>query len=144
MRKRKAFSVALVLLLAIAVSAPSCSDSSLRQASVVINDFANSLEKVQDAEIIAHNQGFVSQSDHVAIQATIENLATYGQSAVTAIRVQKSKVGAIAAIDSALVEIDKLLNKGLLGVKNEQSKAGLTALILAVRGTLTTAKALLT
>ena len=139
--KRAGVFVALALLLLISAA---CNDSQLRQASVVIRDFAVSLEQVQIAVETAHAHGFISDADHRAFEKAFDQIAAYGQKAVTAIRVAKSKPKALEAIDAALVETDKLLKEGLLGVKNENSRAAVSALILAMRGVLLTAKALLT
>lgn len=140
-RGRWKLAVAVLSLLLLPLAG--CTDKQLKQASVTIRDFAVALESFQNAEIAAHSSGFIADADHLAIQGAIERIATYGQSAVQAIRVAKSKPQAIDAIDAALAETDKLLNQGLLAVKNEQSKAAISALVLTVRGVLVTTKALL-
>ena len=140
LRSRKLL-VGPVLLLALLTAA--CTDRQMRQASVAIRDFAVGLEKTQEAVGIAHDSRFISDSDYRAIQKAIGEVAGYGQEAVTAIRVAKSKPDAIAAIDKALEATDRLLKAGQLGIKNDNTKVAITAIILSVRTTLVTAKALL-
>lgn len=140
MLKRKATISVLITLVLLTAA---CSDSQLRRAAVFMRDFAVGLESTQLAEIEAHKASYVSDADHKQIQAGIQRVAELGKEVNDAIRIAKSKVQAIEKIDLALQQLDAVLQKGMLGIKNDQSRAGFSALILSVRGVLIGAKAAL-
>lgn len=66
-----------------------------------------------------------------------------GDDQVTSLLQKNDKNGAVTQIDNLLASIDEALTTGLLGVKNEAKRAEWHGILLAIRGSLVTAKALL-
>jgi len=135
-RSRKA--VPILIVLALVLSAAACERGNREKALLYMRDFQVSLEAVQDAEIAAHQQNFVSDSDHATFQGYVVRIATYGKAANNAIA--RSNQDTLVQIDAALGEIDELQTAGLLAVKNQQTRASLSALLLTVRTILTSVK----
>lgn len=140
LKKNLATYVALSLL----IVAVGCTASQFRQAAVLMRDFSLSLETFQKGEIATYQAGFIPKDDHLFIQDGIEKVAGYGKEANQAIRIAKSKGDAMAKIDAAIQELDAMLKRGQLGIKNDEKKATYAALLLAVRAVLISAKAALT
>lgn len=130
-RNRKIILVLPLLLLLVA-----CNDK-FRQAAQAVNDYSIALSAFQEAEITAHSQGFVDDATHKSIQGAVVKLGQGGQALSTAIRTTKSTPGTVAAVNAALDASNTLINDGLAGVKNPQTKASLTALVLGLRAPLT-------
>lgn len=136
-RMRRA-QVALLLVLCIGLMGQGC-DNWREKAAIFMRDYATTLEAVQNAEIDAHRANYVSDVDHQVLQNYVLKLAVYGKEANDAIG-RGNRQGAIVQIDLALADLDRLQKQGLLGVKNPESKAAISALVLSVRGVLTGAK----
>lgn len=133
----------IIPALLIVLAMTGCSDKQIRQASIVLRDFGVGLEQVQEGFVRAYDAGYIDGEDYKLIQGVIYDIAAAGSEAVIAMQVAKSKPSAIVAIDKALEATDRLLNEGVLRVKNDTMKQALSATILALRTTLATAKALL-
>jgi hypothetical protein len=97
----------------------------------------------QQAEIVAHAQGLVADDEHAAIERALADVARAGLGLGDAIRAARSKPGATQAIDAALAAVDRLLNEGVLHVKNPRARQDLQALVLSARGFLATISAVL-
>lgn len=136
-RNRKQVLLLLPLLLML-MGLKACEDWR-ENAAIYMRDYAEALASVQNAEIDAHRLNYVSDVDHRSFQSAVLKLSAYGKAANSALRFGGRGV-ALGQIDAALKELDALQSKGLLGVKNEQSRAAISALVLAVRGILTGAK----
>lgn len=136
MRNRKVLLLLPLVLMLMGLKA--CEDWREKSA-IVMRDFAQALESAQNAEIDAYRANYVSRPDHEQFQAKVLTLATYGKAANDAIG-RGNRRDALMQIDLALGDLDSLQSKGLLGVKNPQSKAAISALLLAVRTVLTGAK----
>lgn len=109
---------------------------------VLARDAALSNKAFADAVIISHRDGVVDDNTERELLGYSRKIAQYDDAAVTAIN-SANKTGAIAAIDQAIATLDDAVTSGLAGVKNEAKKTSFHAILLALRGTLTTAKALL-
>lgn len=131
-----------VLLLAVLLLTGASCDKSLRQAAVLLRDFAVVLEQVQNGFEAAHQAGFVSDEGYQQVQGGIGEIAVAGQEAVAMVREGK-KGAAVAAIDRGLVAVDRLLHEGVLHIKNEDRRVAVQAIILNLRGLLATARAIL-
>lgn len=132
----KASAVAIVVMLVLSLTA--CPKGNREKALIYMRDFQVALESVQDAEIAAHKQGFVSDGDHVTFQGTIVKIAVFGKAANEALR--RGNQDVVTQLDAALAQLDELQTAGLLAVKNEQTRASLSALLLTVRIIITSAK----
>ena len=56
-----------------------CTQSQMKQAAIIMRDFSVALEKVQEAMIVAHKDGFLDDADHKRIQALIDQIAPGGR-----------------------------------------------------------------
>lgn len=133
---RKSTLLGLVVLLALTLTA--C-ENWRERAAIYMRDFQVSLEAVQDAEMDVFAAGYISAADHMAFQKQVIRIAEYGERANEAIRAG-NRQSTILQIDLALRDLDAMQREGLLAVQNDQSKAALSGLILAVRGVLTGAR----
>ena len=120
-----------------------CTQSQMKRAAIIMRDFSVALEKVQDAMIVAHKDGFLDDADHKRIQALIDQIALAGEEAVNALRDANGKGAALAKLDIALMGIDHLTQEGVLHIKNPASRSTASALILSLRGIVRTAQAVL-
>ncbi len=120
-----------------------CTQSQMKRAAIIMRDFSVALEKVQDAMIVSHKDGFLDEADHKRIQALIDQIALAGEEAVNALRDANGKGAALAKLDIALMGIDHLTQEGVLHIKNPASRSAASALILSLRGIVRTAQALL-
>lgn len=136
--RRKLAFIALVLLISIASVACERKD-----ALVFLRDVAVTNQKFQQALTTARAEGFVAQDDYVAMQRAIKQIALYDDAAVSFAEQGKNK-NALEQADLAIAEVDRLMSEGLLGVKNENKRLALQAILLTLRGTMVSAKALLT
>lgn len=66
-----------------------------------------------------------------------------GDDAVVTLLQKNDKQGALAQIDNVIASIDDAMNSGLLGVKNDAKRAEWHGILLGIRGSFITAKALL-
>lgn len=120
-----------------------CTQSQMKQAAIIMRDFSVALEKVQEAMIVAHKDGFLDDADHKRIQALIDQIALAGEEAVNTLQSANGKGAALAKLDIALMGIDHLSQEGVLHIKNPASRSTASALILSLRGIVRTAQALL-
>jgi len=115
----------------------------MKQAAIIMRDFSVALEKVQEAMIVAHKDGFLDDADHKRTQALIDQIALAGEEAVNTLQSANGKGAALAKLDIALMGIDHLSQEGVLHIKNPASRSTASALILSLRGIVRTAQALL-
>ena len=120
-----------------------CTQSQMKRAAIIMRDFSVALEKVQEAMIVAHKDGFLDDADHKRIQALIDQIALAGEEAVNTLRGANGKGAALAKLDIVLMGIGHLSQEGVLHIKNPASRSTASALILSLRGIVRTAQALL-
>ena len=133
MRNRKMLAVPLLALILMGAA---CEDDKFRRASLAVNDFTIGLQAFQEAEIAAHNQGYVDHPTHRVIQEAVAKAAQASLVMTQAIRNTRNSPGAIGGIKAALDATQSLLDTGLAGVKNPQTKSQLQALVLGIRSPL--------
>lgn len=133
MRNRKLLAVPLLALILMGAA---CEDDKFKRASLAVNDFTIGLQAFQEAEIAAHNSGYVDHPTHRAIQESVAKAAQASLVMTEAIRNTRNSPGAVGGIQAALSATSTLLDTGLAGVKNPQTKAQLQALVLGIRSPL--------
>lgn len=143
----RSFGIALLVPLLLVAA---CTQSQMKKAATVMRDFSVALGQVQDAMIAAHNDGFLDDAEHKQIQALIDQIALAGEEAVNTLRAGSGsslttggKSAVLAKLDVALMGIDHLTQEGVLHIKNPASRSAASGLILALRGIVRTAQALL-
>ncbi len=135
-RKRK-----IIALIAVALLLTACT---YKQALVLARDAAVSNAAFEQALVVARNDGFIpDNTEYANLLKASKRIAQLDDAAVNAIMNQHDKVGAIAQIDQAIATLDDLTTSGLAAIKNHDRQTAIHAILLAVRGTLISAKALL-
>jgi hypothetical protein len=127
-----------LLVVSLAVGMAGCPKA--KQAAIIMRDFSVALEKVQNAEIIVHASGGISDPDHQNNQAWIEQIATAGRDANDALQAGQNASG-LEALDRVLVTIDTLDRDGVTRIKNPDKQLLMSALIGSLRGVVRTAQA---
>lgn len=125
MRRVPLFAVTLLATF-MATGCPSATQS--------LKDFRVTLSAVQQAEIVAHQDGFIADADHMTNEQVIEDVAQAGLAADEALLVLKSNTGALAALGQALADLDQLNTIGATHIKNATEQQ---AFHLAVQATIT-------
>lgn len=74
---------------------------------------------------------------------TVSKKIAEGDDAIVNLLQKNDKQAALAQIDNVIAAIDDATTNGLLSVKNDAKRAEFHAMLLAIRGSFTTAKALL-
>jgi hypothetical protein len=142
MRQRKAlsrsFGIALLLPLLFALG---CEQSRLKKLALAADGFSLTVRSFQQAEVVAHQQGLVSNEEHAAMEKALIDVANAGVELDNAVRVAHSRSKATAALGDALASLDKLLSDGVLHVKNPKARQDFQALILSAKGFLATISA---
>ena len=128
--------VMLVLPMLFLLLGAACEDDKFKRASLAVNDFTIGLQAFQEAEIAARNAGFVDAPTHIKIQESVAKAAQASMVMTEAIRNTRNSPGAVGGIKAALDSTQSLLDTGLAGVKNPQTKAQLQALVLGIRSPL--------
>ncbi len=136
-------SAACIFLLVALLFAIGCDQGKLKRIAQAADGFALTVRSFQQAEIAAHAQGLVSQEEHVAIERALLDVANAGIELDSAIRLAQSKPKASAALQAALASLDRLLNEGVLHVKNPKGRQNLEALLFSAKGFLATISAVL-
>ncbi len=72
-----------------------CTQSQMKQAAIIMRDFSVALEKVQEAMIVAHKDGFLDDADHKRTQALIDQIALAGEEAVNTLQSANGKGAAL-------------------------------------------------
>lgn len=134
--RRKATPLLILLPLLFLVAA--CNQSDVKKAAVAADGLSLAVKNFQEAEIVAHKQGLIDDSEHVAINKALIGFAQAGKELDKAIKAAQSKTTVTGTLNQALTTFDTLLNDGVLHVKNVQVRQSLEAILLAAKGFLAT------
>lgn len=126
--------IGLITALALTSSAFMC--NGYAKAGELSRDFAAGVQAFQSSEIVFHNAGKVSDEEHAVIQDWLIRVANAGQQLDTAINTTHNSKDAKAAVNAAIDATSNLLNTGVLGVKNPDSKAALQASLITLKSIL--------
>lgn len=129
----------LLFLVPLAVCLAGCPSGTQQQkiaqaaddASVVILNF-------QQAEIIAHQNGAISDADHTFIQQQLVTVSTLGKTTDSCIRTATNTQGVLQCANSAINTIDQLNTQGALGIKSAQARTDYQIAMLGLRTALST------
>lgn len=135
----KNLAIAVVLIAAVTIAGCTYHD-----ALVLAKDAASDNQAFAEGTIKAHADGFVDDTTERRLLDVSNRIAKDDDAVVTALTGHKDVTGALAHLDLGIAEIDDAIQNGLAFIKNDGKKAEIHALLLALRGTLVTAKALLT
>ena len=145
-------SLGLTLALVILAGGWSCSSSGVQRAATANKDFVNAVAAAQQVEIQFHNPctspgvppgcGEIDDTLHIAFQRDFKALAQCSDQAAQAFAANNS-AGAKTALMACSTSIQGLITNNAAGIKNPNSKATLTALLLAIQTSINTALAFL-
>lgn len=136
--------ITLIVALVLVASAWTCSQAQYQKAAEAAKGFALSVSAFQDTEIIIYNspanagQNLISTDEHKQIQQLLINVADAGKELNNAILVAKNQPGAVTALQESINACNRLLNDGVLHVKNPDTMAHLQLILISAKGFLAT------
>jgi len=133
--------IATVLALALALSG--CPHGAYHSAVVAEHDFTTGLKSFQQAEMIESQNGRIDATEHQKLEAGIEKVATAAQTLVTSLQGGVANTTVQQNFATVGAALNDLLDNGVLGVKNDQSKTLLKTLIQTVQAILANVGSLL-
>jgi hypothetical protein len=120
-----------------------CEQSKLKKVAQAADGFSLAVKAFQEAEIAAHQQGFVDDQEHHEIQAALADVARAGLELDSDIRAARDVRTARGAMGQVWTSVDNLYTGGVLHIKNPKARQDLEALLLAAKGFLATISAVL-
>lgn len=123
-------------VLAFAVFLAGCPSSSYHRAVVAEHDSKSIVQAFQQAEIIEFKNGRISPAEHRAIESEVEKIGLAGQALTSALQNNAPNATVLADLQGLTQAVGDLGNTGVLGLKNETSKATLTAVVNALKAVL--------
>ena len=148
--KHKLFTVGLLVALTILAGGWACSTTNLQKAATINKDFATAEVAAQQAEIAFHKPctapsvpygcGTIDDSEHAMLQRDFLTLATCGK-AVDAGLTAGDKAGTTKAITTCSNALASAINQGAAGIKNPNTQASVTGLLLTAQTILTSSLA---
>lgn len=135
---------ALLLVAAVACGLTGCPNATLQRAAQASQNAAIIVQGLENAEIAAHSQGLIPNADHVFVQREVATLAAMGKTTDSCIAGAGSTTGAVACINTAVTQIDKINADGALYLKSTTAKqdfsiamSGVKTVLLSIETTLT-------
>lgn len=131
MKLKRSSAVVLVLTLALLSAGFQC--DRYKKAASLSRDFAAGVSAFQDAEIILHNEGKISNDEHQTLETLIIQTARAGKVMDQAIQDAHNGKTVQASVDAAAVAASGLLDSGVTQVKNPEAQAELKSAALALK-----------
>lgn len=132
--RKQSITVGILLSLALAIG---CDDKLLKVAQAA-KDFSTSVKAVQASEIAAHDSKLVDDEAHVDIQRIFIDVANSGKELDNAVNVAHSKPSAVIALRASVDSLDRLLNEGVVKIKDDKTRAEISIAIIGAKGLLNT------
>ncbi len=129
-------------VIAVFILLAGCNDIVARLAKVS-GGAAQVTKAFQQAEITLHQQGLVSNEEHVALQRALIPVAEAGVALDGALRNQPTNAKVLTAVSAALTAVDKLNTDGILRIKNAQAQQTLSLALQSIKSLLLTFQAAL-
>lgn len=133
----------MICVLFLAVFSAGCPSSAYHSAVIAEHDFKLAVQSFQQAEMVEFQAGRIGQDEHQKLEAGIEKVALAGQTLTTSLQAGAANTTVqqnFATLSTALTD---LFNSGVLGIKNDNSKAILKAVIQAAQAILSNVSSLL-
>jgi len=124
-------------LVAIALTGCPASSSQRTQVAQAAQTASTVVVAFQQGEIVAHNQGVVSDADHLFIQKELLTVSTVGKTLDSCILSTTTTAGDIACIQTASTAVDQINSDGGLYIKSANAKADFQAAMAALKISLT-------
>jgi hypothetical protein len=113
-----------------------CPQSSYHKAVIAEHDAKSVVMAFQQAELIEFRNGRISLEEHKAIEAQLENVGFAGQTLTKALQTNAPNQAVLVDLQALVQTVSDLGNSGVLGIKNETSKAALQAALAAIKAVL--------
>ena len=141
-----------ILALAILTGGWACNQSSVQKAATANKDFINAVAAAQQTEIQFHAPctapgipagcGEIDDTLHIAFQRDFKALAQCSDGVAQAVAANNT-VGAQAALNVCGTSLQNVITNDAAGIKNPNTKAALTAILLAIQTSINSALAFL-
>lgn len=129
-------SLGMVLILVLSLSAFTCNQNSYVRTAQLAKDFAATVLAVQQGVTAAHQNGYVNDRDYQTFQTKVSQLADAGMALDKAISQSHSASGALAQITVIRGLLSDLSTNQLAGIKNDNAKLAVQALLLTAQTTI--------
>jgi hypothetical protein len=126
----------ILAVLGLAVLLGGCPKGGYHDAVVAEHDFTVGLAAVQQAELTEFQAGRIDAAEHQALESGIAILATAGQVLNQALTANAANTTLSADFQGVVNALQALLNSGVTGIKNAQSKQVLTVALQTINATL--------
>jgi len=134
--KRIALFAAITLAALVMTGCPSLNSTQRQQAAQASENVTIVLVAAQKAEITAHEQALISDSDHVFIQQQFLTVARLDKATNDCILKATDTHGTVACLTTATVTLDQINAEGGSFLKSAQAKQQFTFTLLSIRTTL--------
>ena len=139
-RKRVVLSCAILVL---AVYSAGCPSSAYHKAVVAEHDFKLAVQSFQQVEMTEYQSGRIDAATHKQLEAGIEKVALAGQTLTTSLQQGANNTTVSQNFSSVSSALTDLMNNGVLGIKNDNSKRLLTVTIQTAQAILQNVQSLL-
>lgn len=142
--KRQAKMAALCsTFILISLFSSGCPSSSYHRAVVAEHDFKLAVQSFQQAEMTEYQSGRIDAVTHKQLEAGIEKVALAGQTLTTSLQQGANNTTVSQNFSSVSSALTDLMNNGVLGIKNDNSKRLLTVTIQTAQAILQNVQSLL-
>jgi hypothetical protein len=123
-----------LLVLFLALSLSGCAAHGPYHAAVVVNHDARTITQTfQQVEIDEFNAGRLSVEEHRALEAGIGKVGLAGQSVTMALQQAGPQSDVLAKVNALVQAVADLNASGVLGIKDPNAKAALSAAIKGIQ-----------
>lgn len=140
----KATLAALILAPAVLLIGCPANTATLQKAAQASENAAIVVQGLETAEIAAHQQGLIPDTDHQFIQQQVLTLSSIGKTVDSCIAAAANQAGAVVCLNTASTQIAQINASGGLYLKSTQAKqifsiaiSGVQAALAAVETTMT-------
>jgi hypothetical protein len=128
------FDVALLVI--VGLWASGCPKGAYHDAVLIEHDFKETVKAFQQGETDEFNAGRVSAAEHRDLEGYVEKVGLAGQALTDALQKGATQTSISGDLNVLAAAVGDLADKGVLGIKNETSKAALKAAIAGVQALL--------
>lgn len=120
---KRILSLAGVLSIALMLAGCPATSTQRQQVAQAAQTASTVVVAFQQGEIIAHEQGVVSNADHIFIQKELKNVSVVGKALDSCILSATTAAGDVACIQTATTAIDQINADGGLYIKSAKAQA---------------------
>jgi hypothetical protein len=132
-----------VLLAPLALALMGCPAAQRQQVAQALQTASTVVQSFQQAEIVSHNQGVVSDDDHHFIEQQLLTVAAAGKTADSCVQTTTTVAGDIACVNTMATMVDQVNTQGGLYIKSAQAKQDFQLAMTGLKAALATINAIL-